>query len=155
MLWVLELLILSFVFFFITVQELLGISILQFVGHLLCGSMVGLMTTSSKKTYATHSASQVCCSQSHCPHSRPLLTHASAGDTQSLKSRSVSVSVGSLGPIAHKTSLPLDVGYLLEVAPVPRGRRSGAYLAQGYVFPKLYANDYITTIYRDLGHVSP
>ena len=87
-----------FVFFFITVQELLGISILQFVGHLLCGSMVGLMTTSSKKTYATHRASQVCCSQSHCPHSRPLLTHASAGDTQSLKSRSVSVSVGSLGP---------------------------------------------------------
>ena len=83
---------------FITVQELLGISILQIVGHLFCGSMVGLMTTSSKKTYATRHASQVCCSQSYCPHSRPLLTHASAGDTQSLKGRSGSVSVGSLGP---------------------------------------------------------
>ena len=87
---------------FITVQELLGISILQFVGHLFCGSMVGLMTTSSKKTYATRHASQVCCSQSYCPHSRPLLTHASAGDTQSLKGRSGSVSVGSLGPGVHK-----------------------------------------------------
>ena len=28
---------------------------------------------------------QVCCTQSPCPCSRPLLTHASAGDTQTLK----------------------------------------------------------------------
>ena len=76
-----------------------------------------------------------------------------------------------MGPSAHRASLPLDVGLrfksrplgtekgnpptLLEVALVPRGRCSGAYLAQGYVFPKLYANDYIATIYLDLGHVSP
>ena len=90
-------------------------------------------------------------------HPEPLPLQKSTTDPylQRRHSNKFSVSVGSLGPIAHKTSLPLDVGYLLEVAPVPRGRRSGAYLAQGYVFPKLYANDYITTIYRDLGHVSP
>ena len=47
-------------------------------------------------------ASQVCWSQSPCSHGRPLLTCASAGDTQTLKGRSGSVSVGSLGPGAHK-----------------------------------------------------
>ena len=60
--------------------------------------MVRLMMTSSKKAYATHCMTQVCCSQSPCPHGRPRLTRASAGDTQTLKSRSDSVSVGSLGP---------------------------------------------------------
>ena len=39
---------------------------------------------------------QVCCTQSPCPCGRPLLTHTSTGDTQSLKGRSGSVSVGSL-----------------------------------------------------------
>ena len=52
------------------------------------------MATSSKRTYITWHGSQVCCSQSPCPHSRPLLTHASAGDTQALKGRSGSVSYG-------------------------------------------------------------
>ena len=52
------------------------------------------MVTSSKRTYATHGASQVCYSQSPCSHTRPLLTHASAGDTQTLKVKSGSVSVG-------------------------------------------------------------
>ena len=47
---------------------------------LLSGSMVRLMVTSSKRTYATYHASQVCCCQSPCPHSRPLLTCASAGE---------------------------------------------------------------------------
>ena len=42
--------------------------------------------------------SQVCCTQSSCRCSRPLLTHTSSGDTQS----SGSVSVGSLGPGMHK-----------------------------------------------------
>ena len=46
--------------------------------------------------------SQVCCSQSPCPCGRPLLTHALTGDTQTLKGRSGSVSVGPLGPGAHK-----------------------------------------------------
>ena len=68
--------------------------VFQLVGHLLSGSMVGLMVTSSKRTYATHGASQVCYSQSPCSHTRPLLTHASAGDTQTLKVKSGSVSVG-------------------------------------------------------------
>ena len=40
---------------------------------------------------------QVCCTQSLCPCSRPLLTHISSGDTQTLKGRSGSVSVGSPG----------------------------------------------------------
>ena len=43
---------------------------------------------------------QVCCTQSPCPCGRPLLTHNSAGDTQTLKGRSGSVSVRSPG--AHK-----------------------------------------------------
>ena len=45
---------------------------------------------------------QVCCSQSRCPHGRPLLTRASTGDTQTLKGRSYSVSEGPLGPGALK-----------------------------------------------------
>ena len=45
---------------------------------------------------------QVCCSQNPYPHGRALLTHASIGDTQTLKGRSGSVSVGPLGPGAHK-----------------------------------------------------
>ena len=64
--------------------------------------MVGLMMTSSKRAYATHCMTEVCCSQSPCPQSRPLLTHASTGDTQTLKGRSGSVSVGSLVPGVHK-----------------------------------------------------
>ena len=45
---------------------------------------------------------QVCCTQSSCPCDRPLLTCASTGDTQT---QSGSVSVGSLGPGAHKVCL--------------------------------------------------
>ena len=41
-----------------------------------------------------------CCTQSPCPWSRPLLTHTSTGDTQTLKGRSGSVSVESPG--VHK-----------------------------------------------------
>ena len=44
---------------------------------------------------------QVCCPQSPCPCSRPLLTRTSTGDTQTLKGRSGSVSGRSPG--AHKT----------------------------------------------------
>ena len=43
---------------------------------------------------------QVCCTQGPCPYSRPLLTRTSSGDTQILKGRSGSVSVGS--PDVHK-----------------------------------------------------
>ena len=45
---------------------------------------------------------QGCCSQSPFPHVNPLLTNASTGDPQTLKSMSGSVSVGSLVPGAHK-----------------------------------------------------
>ena len=68
----------------------------------LSGSIVGLKATSSKRTYITHHACQICCSQRPYPSGRPLLTHVSAGDTQALKGRSDSVSVGSLGPGVHK-----------------------------------------------------
>ena len=40
---------------------------------------------------------QVCCTQSPCPCGRPLLTLTSAGDTQTLKGRSGSISVESPG----------------------------------------------------------
>ena len=43
---------------------------------------------------------QICCTQSPWPCVRPLLTHTSTGDTQTLKGRSGSVSVES--PSAHK-----------------------------------------------------
>ena len=80
-------------------ENLFCIIVLQFVGCLLGGSMLGLMVTSSKRAYATHCVTQVCCSQSPCPHSRPPLTQVSAGtNTQ----KSGSVSVGFLGPGGHK-----------------------------------------------------
>ena len=50
---------------------------------------------------------QVCCTQSPCPCGSLLLTHTSTGDTQTLKGRSGSVSVGT--PDAHKVlSEPFD-----------------------------------------------
>ena len=67
---------------------------------LLSGSMVGLMVTSSKRAYATYCVTPACCTQSPCPCGRLLLTRTSTGDTQTLKGRSGSVSVGSPG--AHK-----------------------------------------------------
>ena len=69
-------------------KNFFGIIVLQLVGRLLGGSVVDL----------THCAFQVCCSQSPCPRGRLLLACASAGGTQTLKGRSDSVSVGSLGP---------------------------------------------------------
>ena len=62
------------------------------------------MVTSSERAYATCHVTQVCCNQSPCPHGRPLLTCTSAGDSQTLKGRSGSVSAVSLGPGAHKIS---------------------------------------------------
>ena len=70
----------------------LVLTVLRLVGCLLGGSVVGL----------TPDTSQVCCSQSPWPCSRPLLTCASTGDTQTLKGKSGSVAVGSLGPAVHK-----------------------------------------------------
>ena len=45
---------------------------------------------------------ELCCTQSPCPCGRPLQTHTSTGDPQTLKGRSGSVLVGCLGPGAHK-----------------------------------------------------
>ena len=72
------------------------------MGHLLAGSTIGLIMTSTKKDYATCCVAQVCFTQSPYPWSRPLLTCTSTGDTQTLKGRSGSVSVVSLGPGVHK-----------------------------------------------------
>ena len=72
------------------------------MGHLLSGFMVGLMVTSSKRAYATHCVSKICCNQRACPCGRLLMIHASTGDTQTLKGRCGSVSVESLGPGACK-----------------------------------------------------
>ena len=73
-------------------ENFFAIIVLHFLIHLLGGSMVGLMVTSSKRTYATHCVIQVCCSQ--CPYlcDRPLLTvppqetlkYSKAGLAQSL-----------------------------------------------------------------------
>ena len=49
---------------------------------------------------------QVCCTQGPCPCGSPRLTRTTTGDAHS----SVSVSVGSLGPGAHKVCLsPLNI----------------------------------------------
>ena len=78
-------------------ENFFDIIVLQFEGRLLGSSMVGLMANSSKRIYSTGRASQVCFSQSPCPHGRPLLTCASRGDTQTLKGRSRSVFCGVSG----------------------------------------------------------
>ena len=75
-------------------KNIFGMTIVQFVGCLLGSSIVELIATSSKWTYATCHTSLVCFCQSPCPRSRSLLTRASAGDTQTLKGRSGSVSCG-------------------------------------------------------------
>ena len=62
-------------------KNFFGIIVLQFVVCLLSSSMVGLMRRTS----------QVCCSQSPCPQARPLLTHAFAGENQTLKCRDPSL----------------------------------------------------------------
>ena len=66
--------------------------------------MMGLMAISLKRAYAIPQSGTP---RAPCPCSRPLLTHTSQG---TLKQSSVSVSVGSLGPGAHKVCLsPLSV----------------------------------------------
>ena len=62
-------------------KNLFDIIVLQFVGHLLGGSMLGLVVTSFKRAYVTCCVTQVCCTQSPCPCSRSLLTLVSTGDT--------------------------------------------------------------------------
>ena len=82
-------------------ENFFGIIVLQFVGHLLGGSVVGLMPISSKRIYATWHASQVCCSSTRCPCSRSLLTCASTGNRHSKASLAQSL-MGSLCPGVHK-----------------------------------------------------
>ena len=75
-------------------KNFFGITVLQFVGHMLSSSTVALMGTSSKMTYATNCTSEVCCNWSPYPHSRSLLARVSAEDTKTLKGRSGTVSCG-------------------------------------------------------------
>ena len=89
-------------------RNVFDIIVLQFVDHLPNGSMVGLMTNSTKRTFAICHASQDWWFQCCCPHNKPLLTHASTGDPQTFTGSSESVSCwgGSLlfflGSGAHK-----------------------------------------------------
>ena len=61
--------------------------------------------------HATNCVTQVCHIRSPCPCGRTLLTCTSAGDTQTIKGRSGSVSMGSLGNGAHKVLLSISGGY--------------------------------------------
>ena len=79
---------------------------MQFLGHLIGSSVVGLMVTPSKRAYATHCVTQVCHIQSPCSCGRTLLICTSAGDTQTIKGRSGSVSVGFPG--VHKVLFELS-----------------------------------------------
>ena len=54
-------------------ENVFGIIVLQFVGHLVGGSVVGLMATSTKRTCATCHDFQDCWSQSPCPAADPCL----------------------------------------------------------------------------------
>ena len=70
------------------------ITILQFVNCPVHISKVGLMATYPKRTYVNKLPLQDCCCQWLCPHGRPLLTHACAGDPQTLIGWSGSVPCG-------------------------------------------------------------
>ena len=87
-------------------ENFFGITVLQFVGCLLGGSMVGL----------THHTSQVCCSQSPSLCGRPLLTRASTRGAQTLKDRSGSVSCGKfLKSWEYQTTLPASWETCMQV----------------------------------------
>ena len=66
------------------IEDFFCITVFQFVDRPLDDSMVGLMATSSNRTYATCHASQYCRCQCLCPRGGPLLTHTSTGDPQTL-----------------------------------------------------------------------
>ena len=65
-----------------------------------CLSSGGSMVVNCNLLQEGFCHTQVCSTQSPCPCSRPLLTHTSKGDTQTLKGRSGSGSVESPG--VHK-----------------------------------------------------
>ena len=71
------------------------------------GSMVGLMATSSKRAYAM----PVCCIQSPCPCSRPLMTRASSGNTQTQFYLSLCGAPGSCCPQVCLSLLSVSGGY--------------------------------------------
>ena len=72
-------------------ENFYGIIVLQFVSHLAGSSIGQLIAVFSKRTYATLWLPGLLLPE---PHGRPLLTHASAEDPQTLKDRSGSVSGG-------------------------------------------------------------
>ena len=81
---------------------------------------------------------QVCCTQSPCSCGRPLLTRTSTGDSQTLKGRSGSVSVGSPG--VHKVLFALSErlwrvwGLILYVILPLLPSSWGFYFALAYIF---------------------
>ena len=66
--------------------------------------------------------SQVCFTQSLCPCGRPVLTHTSTGDTETLKGRSSTVSVRSPGEHRLFSALQVslvDVGFVFKCSFAP------------------------------------
>ena len=64
-------------------ENFIGIIVFHFVSCPPGGSILGLMATSFRRTYAVCCASQDFCCQNFCPCSRPLLTHNSIGNPHS------------------------------------------------------------------------
>ena len=98
-------------------ENFFGITVLQFVGRLFDGSIVELMATSSKRTYATYHASQVCCRRAPVPtggHCWPVPPQ----NTQTLEGRSGSVSCGghcSFPLVLERTRLSVPSNHLWQV----------------------------------------
>ena len=92
---------------------------------------MGLTAASSRRPCATSCASQDCCCQCPCPSSRPLPTHASAADSQTLRQVWLSLLRGSLllspgSCCAHgfvcvfqKSLVSLGFDFNLIAAPLP------------------------------------
>ena len=98
--------------------------------------IVRLMAASSKRACVTCSMTLVCCSQSPYPQGRPLLTHASAGDTHSGRSGSVRGVSGSWCPQGFVWALQaslVGIGLILNaISPLLWG--FSFVLAVGYLF---------------------
>ena len=77
---------------FLQSENFFGVIVLQSMGHLLGGSMIGLIVTSSKTAYATGCMTQVCCSQDPVPVAgyrwpmrlQETLKHSKSGLAQAL-----------------------------------------------------------------------
>ena len=93
---------------FLTVQEFIWYNCSAVCGSSALQLCVGVNGDLLKRAYVTRCMTQISHTQSPCPWGRPLLTCTSTGNTEILKGRSGSVSVGSLGPGAHMVMFKLS-----------------------------------------------